>query len=99
MLLCMALTTREIVELTAEVHRVLRPGGLFVFTVRNRSDPHFGAGIAHGDDQFEMGGFVVHFFGSALIDRLAAGFEIVEIADCAEGRLPRRLSVVTMRRV
>jgi SAM-dependent methyltransferase len=99
MLLCMALSTREIVGLTAEVRRVLRPGGLFYYTVRNVADAHFGAGVAHGDDRFEMGGFVVHFFGQTLIDRLADGFEILEIADFEEGRLPRRLTAVTMRRV
>lgn len=99
MLLCMALTTEEIIGLTAEVRRVLRPGGLFVYTVRNTSDPHFGAGIAHGDDQFEMGGFIVHFFSRALIERLADGFELLEVADYEEGKLPRRLSAVTMRRI
>lgn len=99
MLLCMALSTEQIVSLVAEVHRVLRPGGLFYYTARNTSDAHFGAGTAHGDDQFEMGGFIVHFFGRDLIDRLADGFEILEVADYEEGRLPRRLSAVTMTRI
>jgi SAM-dependent methyltransferase len=99
MLLCMALTTEQIIRLTAEVQRVLRPGGLFYYTVRNTSDAHFRMGIAHGDDQFEMGGFIVHFFDRALIEGLADGFEILEIGDFEEGRLPRRLSAVTMRRI
>jgi len=99
MLLCMALTTEEIIGLTAEVRRVLRRGGLFAYTVRNTSDAHFGAGIAHGDDQFEMAGFIVHFFSRALIGRLADGFELLEVTDYEEGKLPRRLSGVTMRRI
>lgn len=99
MLLCMALSTEQIVSLVAEVHRVLRPGGLFYYTVRNASDAHFGAGSAHGDDQFEMGGFIVHFFGRELIERLADGFEILDVADFEEGRLPRRLSAVKMARI
>jgi SAM-dependent methyltransferase len=98
MLLSMALTTTEIVALTADVRRVLRPAGLFVYTVRNTSDAHYRQGAAHGDDMYEMGGFVVHFFDRPLIELAASGFELVEVASIEEGRLPRRLSVVTMRR-
>jgi SAM-dependent methyltransferase len=99
MLLCMALSTHQVVSLVAEVHRVLRPGGLFYYTARNTSDAHFGTGSAHGDDQFEMGGFIVHFFGLELIERLADGFKNLEVADFEEERLPRRLSAVTMARI
>ena len=98
MLLCMSLTTLEIEQLVAEVRRVLRPGGLFVYTVRNTSDAHYGAGPDHGDDRFEMGGFVVHFFDRALIDRLTDGFELVEVVEFEEGKLPRRLFSVTLRK-
>jgi SAM-dependent methyltransferase len=94
----MALTTVEIERLTAEVHRVLRPGGLLVYTVRTTADAHYGAGIDRGDDRWETGGFIVHFFDRALIDRLAAGFEILAVASYEEGRLPRRLAAVTMRK-
>lgn len=99
MLFCMALTTSELVRLAAEVHRVVRPGGLVVYTVRTTADPQYHMGVDHGDDRFEMGGFIVHFFDRPLIDRLAAGFEILEVADHEEGRLPRRLAAVTMRRI
>lgn len=98
MLFCMALTTDEIVRLTGEVRRVLRPGGLLVYTVRTTADAHYGAGVDHGDDRWEMGGFVVHFFDRALVDRLAEGWELLEVADHEEGKLPRRLFAVTMRR-
>ena len=98
MLFCMALTTGEIVRLTGEVRRVLRPGGLLVYTVRTTADAHHRAGVDHGDDRWEMGGFVVHFFDRALVERLADGWELLEVADHEEGKLPRRLYAVTMRR-
>jgi SAM-dependent methyltransferase len=98
MLLCMALTTDELDALVAELHRVVRPGGLVVYTVRTTDDLHYGAGPAHGDDMYEQGGFVVHFFDRALIERLAAGFELLDVTEFTEGDLPRRLVRVTMRR-
>ncbi|MEU8652711.1 methyltransferase domain-containing protein [Streptomyces sp. NPDC048737] len=39
MLLCMALSTGELHALVAEVRRVLRPGGVFVYTVRHTGTP------------------------------------------------------------
>jgi len=98
MLFNMALATHELESLVAELHRVVRPGGSVVYTARNTSDSHFGAGIDHGDGMFEMGGFIVHFFDRALITRLAKGFEVLDVTEYEEGRLPRRLFSVTMRR-
>jgi SAM-dependent methyltransferase len=98
MLLCMALTTAEIEGLVAEVRRTLRPGGLFVYSVRHTGDAHYRAGIDHGDERYEMGGFVVHFFDRALIDRLAEGWDVLEVTEYEEGKLPRRLFGVTLRK-
>ncbi|HEY8869055.1 MAG TPA: class I SAM-dependent methyltransferase [Candidatus Limnocylindrales bacterium] len=98
MLFCMALSTAEIERLVAEVRRVLRPGDVFVYTVRTTADPHFRLGVNHGDDRWETGGFIVHFFDRALIEHLADGFELLEVTDYLEGRLPRRLAAVTMRK-
>jgi SAM-dependent methyltransferase len=98
MLFCMALTTPELDRLVVELRRVVRPGGLVVYTVRTTDDAHYGGGNACGDDMYEQGGFVVHFFDRALIDRLAAGFTLVDVTEFSEGELPRRLARVTMRR-
>jgi SAM-dependent methyltransferase len=98
MLLCMALTTLEIEGLVGEVRRVLRPGGVFVYTVRTTDDAHFGVGIDRGDDRWEMGGFIVHYFDRRLIHRLAKGWQLLEVSEYLEGRLPRRLAAVTMRK-
>ncbi|WP_406375550.1 class I SAM-dependent methyltransferase [Streptomyces sp. NBC_00647] len=95
MLLCMALSTKEIHALVGEVRRVLRAGGAFVYTVRHTGDAHYGAGTAHDDDIFEHSGFAVHFFPRELVDALAAGWILNEVHAFEEGALPRRLWRVT----
>ena len=98
MLYCMALTTPEIECLTREVWRVLRPGGLNVYTVRHTGDAHFGTGIHRGEDMWEVGGFTVHFFSRDKVIQLAKGFAIVAIDEFEEGGLPRKLFRVTLRK-
>ncbi|WP_274911540.1 class I SAM-dependent methyltransferase [Streptomyces sp. WZ-12] len=95
MVLCMALSTQEIRSLVNEVRRVLRPGGVFVYTVRHTGDVHYGAGTAHGDDIYEHGGFAVHFFPRHLVDALAAGWRLADVHAFEEGGLPRRLWRIT----
>ena len=95
MLLCMALSTEQIHGLVAEVRRVLRPGGVFVYTVRHTGDAHYGAGISHGDNIFENDGFAVHFFNHDLVTALADGWALVDIHAFEEGELPRRLWRIT----
>jgi SAM-dependent methyltransferase len=98
MLFNMALTTTELETLSGEVHRALRPGGLHIYTVRHTGDAHYGAGTSHGDSMFENGGFIVHFFDRALVDRLATGFALLDLTPFEEGSLPRRLWRITLRR-
>ena len=94
----MALTEEQLVVLSAEVGRVLRPGGLNVYTARTTKDPDYGKGEHRGERLYELGGFVLHFFDRALVERLAEGFHLVAVAEFEEGNLPRRLFQVTMRR-
>ncbi|MGW3727464.1 methyltransferase domain-containing protein [Streptomyces sp. NPDC000851] len=95
MLLCMALSTKEIHVVVGEIRRVLRPGGTFVYTVRHTGDAHYNTGIAHGDDIFEHSGFAVHFFDRTLVDSLADGWTLQELHTFEEGELPRRLWRIT----
>lgn len=98
MLFCMALTLAELDALSGEVRRVLRPGGLHVYTARTTDDPDYGKGTAHGEGLYEQGGFIVHFFDERTIERLATGYDPVEVARFEEGPLPRRLARVTQRK-
>lgn len=96
MALCMALSTKEIHAVVAEVRRVLKPGGKFIYTVRHTGDEHYGMGQCHGDDIFECGGFAVHFFSRELVDSLAADWILEDVHAFEEGELPRRLWRVTV---
>ena len=95
MLLCMALSTKQIRAVVDQIRRVLRPGGVFIYTVRHTGDAHYRTGIAHGDDIFEQGGFAVHFLSRDLVEDLATGWTLHEVHPFEEGELPRRLWRIT----
>jgi len=98
MLFCMALTSAEMEFLCGEIRRVLKPSGLNIFTVRHTGDPHYQKGIHRGEDMYEVGGFIVHFFSREKVEKLAKGFEVVDIREFEEGGLPRKLFRVTLRK-
>ncbi len=98
MLFCMAFTMAELIFLSAEAHRVLRPGGLCVYTVRHHGDPNFCRGTHIAENMYEYDGFIVHFFDQAMVQKLAKGYETLEIVEFEEGQLPRKLHRVTMRK-
>ena len=98
MLFCMALTEHELRRLSAEVRRVLRANGLDVYTVRTTADPDYRKGVSHGEHLYESDGFVVHFFDRGLIERLADGYDVLEVDRYQEGSLPRDLFRVALRR-
>lgn len=98
MLFCMALSTPELEFLSQEVRRVLKPNGINIYTVRHTRDAHYGTGIHRGEDMYEVGGFIVHFFTKEKVEHLADGWEIMSIDEFDEGGLPRKLFRVTLKK-
>lgn len=99
MLYCMALNTTELEFLSQEILRVLKPGGLNIYTARHTGDTQYRTGIPRGEDMYEIaGGFIVHFFSKEKVEQLAKGYKSCEIEEFEEGELPRELYMVTMRK-
>ena len=98
MLFCMALITAELECLFSDVWRVLKPGGLCIYTVRHSKDPWYGTGINRGEDICEVGGFVVHFFTWEKVIHLSKGYLVRRVDEFDEGDLPRKLFRVTLRK-
>lgn len=98
MLCCMALTTPQLESLFYEIHRVLKPGRLNTYTARRTDDPHYGKGKARNGDMFEIDGYIVHFFNEEKVRSLTKGFTILKIERFEEGKLPRTLFQVTLKR-
>ena len=96
MLYCMAFSIDEIEKLNNEVNRVLKKGGINIFTVRNTSDGDYNNGTHRGEDLYENDGFIVHFFSEDKIKRLLSGFELIDISSFNEGKFPRKLYKVTL---
>ena len=98
MLYCMAFRSKELEFLSKELHRILKSGGLNIYSVRHTGDADYGIGIHRGEDLYETGGFIVHFFTKEKINQLSAGFEILNIDNFEEGKLPRKLFQVTLKK-
>jgi SAM-dependent methyltransferase len=98
MLYCMPISNAEVERLSEEILRVLKSGGLNIFTVRNTRDPHFGTGVHLGEEMYEVGGFAVNFFDRAKVERVSQGYEILSVEEFEEGGMPRRLFRVTLRK-
>ena len=96
MLYCMALSMRELEYLNSEIHRILKPKGINVYTVRHTSDVDYKNGVHICEDLYENDGFIVHFFSKEKIKNLSNGFDILGIEKFEEGTFPRKLFKVTL---
>ena len=98
MLYCMALTTSELKFLNNEICRVLKPGGMNVYTVRHTGDGDYKNGTHIGEDLYENDGFIVHFFSEEKVRQIADGFNIYNIENFEEGTFPRKLFRVILKK-
>jgi len=99
MLYCMALTMSDLESLNKEIHRILKPGGINIYTVRHTEDGDYKKGIHRGEDMYENDGFIVHFFSKNKINSLLDGFMNLEITSFEEGSFPRKLYFVTSKKL
>ena len=94
MLYCMALSNSDLENLNNEICRVLKPGGINVYTVRNTDDGDYKNGTHIGEDLYENDGFIVHYFSKEKVNSLLEGFKNILLEKFEEGKFPRKLFFV-----
>ena len=94
MLYCMALTTNDLKKLNNEIKRILKPGGINIYTVRHTNDGDFKNGIHRGEDLYENDGFIVHYFSKEKVNSFLNGFKNISLEQFEEGTFPRKLFFV-----
>ena len=99
MLYCMAFTYSELENLNNEICRVLKKDSLNIYTARNYRDADYKKGIYHGEDLYEMNGYIVHYFSDEKIKKLLKGFKNLSIDHFDEGSFPRKLSLVINQKI
>lgn len=101
MFFTMEFSEAEIASMLQECRRVLRPGGLNVYSVRNDHDPHYGKFEKRGEDMWKNPlGFVVHFFSEDKVRRLSAGYDVLWVKEFEDRSPPftKKLYEVALRR-
>jgi SAM-dependent methyltransferase len=101
MFMCMELTEEEIQLIMDESKRVLRPGGLNIYSVRNDHDPHYGKFEPAGKDMWKNPlGLVVNFYSKEKVERFAKGWDIVHIKEFDDTSPPftKKLYEVVLRK-
>ncbi len=91
MLYCMALTINDLEKLNNEIHRILKPNGLNIYTVRHTNDGDYKNGKHIGEDLYENDGFIVHYFSEEKVNSLLNGFKNITLEKFEEGTFPRKL--------
>ena len=91
MLYCMALTIDDLQKLNNEIHRILKPNGLNIYTVRHTNDGDYKNGKHIGEDLYENDGFIVHYFSEEKVNSLLNGFKNISLEKFEEGTFPRKL--------
>ena len=99
MLYCMALSTLNLKNLNKEICRIIKPGGINIYTVRHIGDGDYKNGIHRGENLYENDGFIVHFFSKEKIKQNVVGFVIISIESFEEGTFPRKLFRVILKKI
>jgi len=71
-------TTRFIFR---EIGRVLRPGGLFVFSVKSTADPYFKTGTEIGPNIYCRNGHLRHFFSTSYTNDLLRDWKVASLTE------------------
>jgi SAM-dependent methyltransferase len=98
MLYCMAFSVIELKYLNSEICRVLKSGGINIYTARHTGDGDYKNGKHIGEDLYENEGFIVHFFSEEKVRQIADGFSILNIESFEEGKFPRKLFKVVLKK-
>ncbi len=99
MLYCMALTNSEVEKLNNEILRVLKPGGINIYTVRNIYDGDYMKGIHIGEEMYENDGFIINFFSEKKVNGLLNGFKNLSKTNFEEGSFPRKLFLIQNKKI
>ena len=99
MLYCMALSNSDLESLNNEICRILKPGGINIYTVRHTDDGDYKNGVHIGEDLYENDGFIVHFFSKEKVNQLSKGFKVLDIEEFEEGKFPRKLFIIKNRKL
>lgn len=101
MFFTMEFSEEEVSRMLLECRRVLKSGGINIYSVRNDHDPHFGKFEPRGEDMWKNPlGFVVHFFSEEKIRRISSGWDILRIKEFEDGAPPfaKKLYEVVLRK-
>ena len=101
MFFTMEFSEEEVSAMLGECNRVLRPGGLNLYSVRNDHDPHYGQFVPRGKDMWQNPmGFVVHFFSEEAVRRLSSGYDVLWVKEFDERSPPftKKLYEVALQR-
>ncbi len=99
MLYCMALSESDLKNLNSEIYRILKPGGINIYTARHTDDADYKNGTHIDEDLYENDGFIIHFFSKDKVKQISEGFEILDIEKFEEGKFPRKLFKVVLKKI
>jgi len=99
MLYCMALSNSDIKKLNNEILRVLEPGGINIYSVRNTNDGDYKKGMHRGEEMYENDGFIINFFSKKKVNSLLQGFKNLSITNFEEGSFPRKLFLIQNKKL